>query len=106
MLLLPPIRSRFGFPTLTVGRVGEHKVELHIGEGVAGERGVVGSTDDVVGRFAFALEEHIGLTYRVGLGVDLLAVEVGGYLFFVFIRQFVEVSSATVNIPPVPQAPS
>ena len=34
------------------------------------------TADDVVGLFAFALEQQIGLADGVGLGVDLLAVEV------------------------------
>ena len=36
--------------------------------------------DDVVGSLPFPLEQEIGLADRVGLGVDLLAVEVGGHL--------------------------
>ena len=34
------------------------------------------AADDVVGVFALALEEHVGLADGVGLGVDFLAVEV------------------------------
>ena len=41
------------------------------------ERRVLRAADDVVGRLAFALEQQVGLADGVGLGVDLLAVEVG-----------------------------
>ena len=37
-----------------------------------------GAADDVVGGFAFALEQQVRLADGVGFGVDLLAVEVGG----------------------------
>ena len=36
---------------------------------------------DVVSRFALALEQQVGLADGIGLGVDLLAVEVGGDFF-------------------------
>ena len=42
-----------------------------------GEGGPLGAADDVLGVFAFALEEHVGFADGVGLGVDLLAVEAG-----------------------------
>ena len=45
-----------------------------------GEGGPFRAADDVVGVFAFALEEHVGLADGVGLGIDFLAVEVGGDL--------------------------
>ncbi len=68
------------FPALAVGRIGEHEIELARREGVVGQRRVLGSADQVVGRLALALEEEIGLGDGVGLGVDLLTVEVGGDL--------------------------
>ena len=42
-----------------------------------------GPPHDVVGRFAFALQQQVGLADGVGLGVDLLAVEVRGDLLAV-----------------------
>jgi hypothetical protein len=69
-----------GLPALAVGRVGEHEVELMRGEGVVGQRRVLGAADDVVGLVALALEQEVGLADGVGLGVDLLPVEVGGHL--------------------------
>ena len=47
-------------PALAVGRVRHHEVELHRGEGVVGEGGPFRATDDVVGIFVLALEEHVG----------------------------------------------
>ncbi len=70
-------------PALAVGRIGEHEVELARREGVVGERGVFRAADDVVGRLAFAFEQQVGLADGVGLGVDLLAVEVRGDLLAV-----------------------
>ncbi len=80
---LAPHALQVGLPALAVGRVGEHEVEFAGGEGVVGEGGVLGAADDVVGGLALALEEQVGLADGVGLGVDLLAVEVGGDLFAV-----------------------
>ena len=62
-------------PALAVGRIGEHEVELLRREGVVRERGPLRAADDVVGALAFAFEQHVGLADGVGLGVDLLAVE-------------------------------
>ena len=67
-------------PALAVGRIGQHEVELHGGEGVVGEGGPFRAADDVVGVLALALEEHVGLADGVGLGIDFLAVEMGGDL--------------------------
>ncbi len=74
-------------PALAVGRIAEHEVELARGEGVVGERRMLRPADDVVRRVAFALEQQVGLADGVGLGVDLLAVEVGGDLLAVLARQ-------------------
>jgi hypothetical protein len=93
-------------PALAVGRIGEHEVELARREGVVGERRVLRAADDVVRRLALALEQQVGLADGVGLGVDLLAVEVGGDLLAVLAASSCSVSSATVSMPPVPQAPS
>ena len=70
-------------PALAVGRIGEHEVELARREGVVGERRVLRAADDVVRRLALALEQQVGLADGVGLGVDLLAVEVRGDLLAV-----------------------
>jgi hypothetical protein len=70
-------------PALPVGRIGEHEVELARREGVVGERRVLRPADDVVRRIALALEQQVRLADGVGLGVDLLAVEVGGDLLAV-----------------------
>jgi hypothetical protein len=67
---------------------------------------MLGAADDVVRGIALALEQQVGLADGVGLGVDLLAVQVGGDLLAVVARQLCRVSSATVSMPPVPQAPS
>ena len=64
------------------------------------------AADDVVGGVALALEQQVRLADGVGLGVDLLAEEVGGDLLAAFGGEFCRVSSATVSMPPVPQAPS
>ena len=64
------------------------------------------AADDVVRRLALALEQQVRLADGVRLGVDLLAVEVGGDLLAVLRGELLSVSSATVSMPPVPQAPS
>ena len=60
-------------PALAVGGIREHEIELAGWESVGGEGGAV---LDVVGLDALALEDEVGLADGVGLGVDLLAVEV------------------------------
>ena len=59
-------------------------------EGVVGERRVLRAADDVVRRLAFALEQQVGLADGVGLGVDLLAVEVGGDLLAVLLGELLQ----------------
>ena len=44
----------------------------------------------VVRRLALALEQQVSLADGVGLGVDLLAVEMGGHLFAVRLREFLQ----------------
>ena len=73
-----------GLPALAVGRIGEHEVELAGREGVVGEGGVLGAAHDVVGGVPFPFEQQVGLADGVGLGVDLLAEQVGGDLSAAF----------------------
>jgi len=73
-------------PALPVRRVGEHEVELLRGEGVVCKRGPLRAADDVVGAFAFALEQHVRLADGVSLGIDLLAVEQGSHLLLALRR--------------------
>ena len=82
-VLLAAHALQVALPALAVGRIGEHEVELAGREGVVGERRVLRAADDVVRRVALALEQQVGLADGVGLGVDLLAVEVGGDLLAV-----------------------
>src|SRR5213594_2876053 len=77
-------------PALTIGWIRKHEVELARRERIVRERGMFGTTDDVVRRVAFALEQKVGLTDRVGLGVDLLSVEMRGYLFAGFRGELLE----------------
>ena len=79
-VLLAAHAFEVGLPALAVGRVGQHEVELARREGVVGEGGVLRAAHDVVRGLALALEQEVGLADRIGLGVDLLAVEVGGDL--------------------------
>ena len=79
-VLLAAHAFEVGLPALAVGRIGEHEVELARREGVVGEGGVLRPAHDVVGGLALTLEQEVGLADGVGLGVDLLAVEVGGDL--------------------------
>ncbi len=75
------------------------------GKASCGEGGAV--PHDVVGGLAFAFEQQVGLADGVGFGVDLLAEQVDGDLLAVLLgRAACSVSSATVSMPPVPQAPS
>ena len=68
-------------PALAIGRIGEHEIEFARGEGVAGQGGMLGAADDVVRRVTLALQQQVGLANGIGLGVDLLAIEMGGDLF-------------------------
>ena len=105
--LLAAHALQVGLPALPVRRVGEHEVELAGREGVVGEGGMLRPSDDVVGSLPLPLEQEIGLADRVGLGVDLLSVEVGGHLLALLgFAICCSTSSATVSMPPVPQAPS
>ncbi len=77
-VLLAAHALQVGLPVLAVGRVGEHEVELARREGVVRKCGVFRAAHDVVGGFALALEQEVGLADGISLGVDLLAIEVGG----------------------------
>ncbi|KAF0137543.1 MAG: hypothetical protein FD152_401 [Xanthobacteraceae bacterium] len=79
-----------GLPALPVGRVRQHEVELLRREGVVRQRRPFRPTDDVVGLFAFALEQQISLGDSVGLAIDLLSEEVSGDLLAVLFSQFVQ----------------
>jgi hypothetical protein len=74
--VLPAHPLLVALPALPVRRVGEHEVELARGERIVRERRVLRPTHQVVRRLALALEEEVRLSDGVGLGVDLLAVEV------------------------------
>ena len=64
-----------GLPALAVGRIRQHEVEAGACELVGGESGAVA---DVLG--VVALDHHVRLADGIGLGIDLLAVEVDGGL--------------------------
>ena len=89
-VLLAAHAFQVALPALAVGRIGEHEVELAGAEGVVGQRGVGRSADDVVRRVAVAFEQEVGLADGVGLGVDLLAVKVGGDLLAVGLGDFLQ----------------
>ncbi len=74
-------------PALAVGRIGEHEVELVGREGVVRQRRMLRPADDVVRLLALALEQRVGLAHGVGLGVDLLAVEMDLHLLAMGLRQ-------------------
>ena len=86
-VLLAAHALQVGLPALAVGRVGEHEVELAGREGVVGEGRVLGATHDVVGGLALSLQQQVGLADGVGLGVDLLPVEVRGDVLSVLGRE-------------------
>ena len=106
MPVLAAHRLEVLLPALPVRRIGEHEVELLRREGVVRERGPFRAADDVVGALALAFEQHVRLADGVGLGVDLLAVERHLTCWPRFAPIAVSVSSATVSMPPVPQAQS
>ena len=64
-----------GLPTLAVGRIGEHEVELARRKGVLGERG---AELEVFRLFSFALQQQVGLADGVGFRLTLLAEQVDG----------------------------
>lgn len=45
---------------------------------------ILRATDDVVGRLTLTFEEHVSLRDGIGLGVDLLPVEMGSHLLALF----------------------
>ena len=93
-------------PALAVGRIGEHEIELARGKRIVGQRGMLRPADQIVGSVAFTLEQEVGFGDGVGFGIDLLAVQMRGDLLVVFFGQLLQGFSATVNMPPVPHAPS
>ena len=48
------------------------------------------AANDVVGGFAFPLEEQVGFADRVGFGVDLLAVEMRRDFLAVILRELLQ----------------
>ncbi len=62
-------------PALAVRRVGEHEVELLRRESIVRKRRPFRAADDVIGVFAFALQQHVGFANGVGLGIDFLPVQ-------------------------------
>jgi hypothetical protein len=105
-LLLAAHAFEVALPALAVGRIGEHEVELAGAVGVVGKRRVLRAADDVVRGLAVALEQQVGFADGVGLAVDLLPVQVVETCFAVGSAICWSVSSATVSMPPVPQAQS
>jgi hypothetical protein len=81
---------KVALPTLSIGWIAGHEVELAGGKGVVRERGVLRSADDFVRSVSLAFEQEVGLADRVSLGVDFLAEEVGGYLLAVHLRALVQ----------------
>ena len=77
-------------PALAVGRIAEHKIELAGRESVVGEGRMFRAADDVVRRATLALEQQVGFANRVGLGVDLLPVEMRGDSLAAFSGEFLQ----------------
>ena len=72
-----------GLPALAVGWIGQHEIELAGRESVVGQGRVLRAAHNIVGSFPLTLEQQVGLADGVGLGIDLLAVEVGGHVLVV-----------------------
>ena len=79
-ILLATHACQVTFPALAVGWIGKHEVELVGRKSVVGERRVLRSAHDVVGRRAFTFQQQVGLADGVGFGVDLLAIKMCGNL--------------------------
>ena len=77
---LPAHAVQVSLPTFPVGGIAEHEIKGPGLKGIVGEGGVLGTAYDGLIHVPLPLEKHVGLADRVGLVVDLLAVEVGGYL--------------------------
>ena len=75
-------------------------------EGIVRERRILGAADQIICLVAVPFEQEVGLGDGIGLGVDLLAVEMGRNLLPTLAGNLRQRPSATVSIPPVPQAPS
>ena len=76
------------FSALPVGRIAEHEVKLAGREGIVQQGGVLRPPDDVVRRVAISLDQQIRLTDGIGLGVNLLAMEMGSRLFVLRCGEF------------------
>ena len=76
-LLRPTEAFLVGLPALAIRRVREHEVELLARKRVIRQRRVFGAALHIICGFALALQNQVGLRDGVGLGVDLLTVEVG-----------------------------
>src|SRR5207249_901076 len=81
VLRLAARRFQIFFPTLAVRRIGQHEVKLHRRKGIVRKCGMFRAADDVVGVFALAFEQHVGLADGVGFGIDFLPVQVRNDLF-------------------------
>ena len=73
---------RIGFPTLTVGRIGQHEIELASGVAVKGKGRAVA---DMLRLCAVALEEQICLGDGIGFRVHFLPEKVDRHIFATFI---------------------
>ena len=83
------------------------KSNSRAGKRVIRKRRFLSSANNVIRLDAFPLEEQIGFADGVGLGINFLAEQVNGDFLTVRARQAqLGDSSATVSMPPVPQAPS
>src|ERR1700686_1532525 len=81
---------QIALPALAVRRIRQHEIELTRGKGIVRKCRVFRSTDKIVGRLPFSLEQEIGLGDRIGLGVDFLTVEVRSDLLAVFFGKLLE----------------
>ena len=81
---------QIALPALAVGRVGQHEVKLTSREGVVGQGRMLRPTNDIVGGFSLAFQQQVGFGDGVGLGVNLLPVEVGRNLLVVGFSQLLE----------------
>ncbi len=77
-------------PTLTIGRIGEHKIEGAAGKGIIGKGRVLRPADNIIGSLPFTLEQKVGLADSVGFRIDLLAEKMHRNLFAAFPRQLQE----------------
>src|SRR5438128_8112069 len=92
--ILEPLLASHAFeihlPTLPVGRIRQHEIELARGECIIRERRVLWPANNIVRCLTFTLKEKVGLRDSIRLRVNLLAIEMSGHLLTMVMSNLLE----------------